>query len=48
MMQLYMSQALWKKEFNAFEKSINPFQPAQSTQADIGQNFLLSLIFMDG
>ena len=32
---------------NAFVKSIDPYQPAQSAQADMGQNFLLSLNFLD-
>ena len=31
---------------NAFAKSIDPCQPAQSAQGDMGRNFLLSLNFL--
>ena len=30
-----------KRELNAFAKNIDPGQPAQFAQADIGRNFLL-------
>ena len=38
-----MRPALRKMGLNAFAKSIDPCQPAQSAQADMGRNFSLSL-----
>ena len=35
-----------KRELKAFAKSIDPCQPAQSAQADMGRNFSLSFFFL--
>ena len=37
---------LCEKELNAFAKSVDPRQPAQSAQAGMGRNRSLSLIFL--
>ena len=37
---------LCENRFNAFAKTIDPRQPAQSAQADMGRNFSPSLIFL--
>ena len=38
--------ALWKGGFNAFAKSIDPCQPARTSQAGMGRNFSLPLILL--
>ena len=35
-----------KKGLNAFANSIDPRQPAQSAQADVGRNFSISFNFL--
>ena len=37
---------LWQRGLNASAKSIDPRQPAQSAQADMGRNFSLPLDYM--
>ena len=43
-----MNQALWKGggELNVSAKSIDPCQPAQSAQADMGRNLLPIVQFL--
>ena len=36
-----------KRDFNAIAKSIEPGQPAQSEQADLGRYFLRSVNFLE-
>ena len=40
-----IGRSLRKKGLNAFAKNIDPCQPAQSAQADMGRNFSHSLEF---
>ena len=35
-----------ERELNASAKSVDPGRPAQSAQADLGRNFLLSVNFV--
>ena len=44
--KIVLSLALRKKGLNAFAKSIDSRQPAQSAQADMDRNFSLPLMFV--